>query len=90
MAALFQQLKLKGLTLRNRIGVPPMCQYMAQDGLANNWHQIHYATLSRGGAGLVTVEATAVSPEGRITPACLGLWNDNQAEPLSAIAQSIR
>ncbi len=90
MAALFQQLKLKGLTLRNRIGVPPMCQYMAQDGLANSWHQIHYATLSRGGAGLVTVEATAVSPEGRITPACLGLWNDNQAEPLSVIAQSIR
>lgn len=90
MAALFQPLKLKGMSLRNRIGVPPMCQYMAQDGLANDWHLTHYATLARGGAGLVTVEATAVSPEGRITPACLGLWNDTQADPLSAIAQSIR
>jgi len=90
LAALFQQLKLKGMTLRNRIGVPPMCQYMGQDGLANDWHQTHYTTLARGGAGLVTVEATAVSPEGRITPACLGLWNDAQAEPLAAIAQSIR
>ena len=90
MAFLFDSLRLKDVVLRNRIGVPPMCQYMGQDGLANDWHQTHYTTLARGGAGLVTVEATAVSPEGRITPACLGLWNDAQAEPLAAIAQSIR
>lgn len=90
MTLLFDSLRLKDVVLRNRIGVPPMCQYMGQDGLANDWHQTHYTTLARGGAGLVTVEATAVSPEGRITPACLGLWNDAQAEPLAAIAQSIR
>ena len=90
MTFLFDSLRLKDVVLRNRIGVPPMCQYMGQDGLANDWHQTHYTTLARGGAGLVTVEATAVSPEGHITPACLGLWNDAQAEPLAAIAQSIR
>lgn len=90
MAFLFEPLRLKDVVLRNRIGVPPMCQYMAQEGLASDWHHSHYAALARGGAALVTVEATAVSPEGRITPACLGLWNDAQAEPLAAIAQSIR
>lgn len=90
MPFLFEPLRLKDVVLRNRIGVPPMCQYMAQEGLANDWHHSHYAALARGGAALVTVEATAVSPEGRITPACLGLWNDAQAEPLAAIAQSIR
>jgi 2,4-dienoyl-CoA reductase-like NADH-dependent reductase (Old Yellow Enzyme family) len=90
MAFLFEPLRLKDVVLRNRIGVPPMCQYMAQEGLANDWHHSHYAALARGGAALVTVEAAAVSPEGRITPACLGLWNDAQAEPLAAIAQSIR
>ena len=90
MASLFEPLRLKDAVLRNRIGVPPMCQYMAQDGLANDWHHAHYTALARGGAGLITVEATAVSPEGRITPACLGLWNDAQAEPLAQIAQSIR
>jgi len=63
---------------------------MAQEGLANDWHRVHYATLARGGAALVTVEATAVAPEGRITPACLGLWNDAQAEVLAPIAQAIR
>ncbi|MFY7850457.1 MAG: NADH:flavin oxidoreductase/NADH oxidase [Brevundimonas sp.] len=90
MAFLFEPLRFKDAVLRNRIGVPPMCQYMAQDGLANDWHHSHYAALARGGAALVTVEATAVSPEGRITPACLGLWNDAQAESLAAIAQLIR
>ena len=62
MSALFQPFTLKDVTLRNRIAVPPMCQYMATDGLANDWHRIHLPSLARGGAGLVIVEATAVSP----------------------------
>lgn len=90
MSSLFEPFKLKDVTLRNRIAVPPMCQYMATDGVANDWHRVHLASLGRGGAGLVIVEATAVSPEGRITPACLGLWNDAQAEALAPIAASIK
>lgn len=89
-ANLFSPFELKGVRLRNRIAVPPMCQYLAQDGLANGWHAAHYAALARGGAGLVIVEATAVSPEGRITPGCLGLWNDGQTRALAPIARSIR
>jgi len=63
---------------------------MAEDGLANNWHKVHYTSLARGGSGLVIVEATAVSPEGRITPNCLGIWNDEQAEQLREIATAIK
>ena len=76
MSALFTPFKLKDLNLRNRIAVPPMCQYMAVDGKANEWHLSHYASIARGGAGLVIVEATAVAPEGRITPGCTGIWSD--------------
>ncbi len=90
MSALFSSFQLKDVTLRNRIAVPPMCQYSATDGLPNDWHGAHYASLGRGGAGLVIVEATAVSPEGRITPACLGLWNDEQAAGLARIASAIK
>lgn len=90
MSALFTPFSLKDVTLRNRIAVPPMCQYSAEDGLANEWHLSHYASLARGGAGLVIVEATAVSPEGRISPACLGLWNDEQAAELAKIASAIK
>ena len=90
MSALFSSFKLKDVTLRNRIAVPPMCQYSARDGLTNDWHATHYASLARGGAGLLIVEATAVAPEGRITPACLGLWNDEQAARLAKIAASIK
>lgn len=90
MSALFQPFKLKDLSLRNRIAVPPMCQYMAIDGVVNDWHQVHYPALARGGAGLLIVEATAVSPEGRITPGCTGLWNDTQAEALAPIAAAIK
>ncbi|PKU23564.1 NADH:flavin oxidoreductase/NADH oxidase [Telmatospirillum siberiense] len=89
MPTLFEPFSLKGVTLRNRIAVSPMCQYMATDGLANDWHQAHYTSLARGGAGLVIVEATAVSPEGRITPGCLGLWSDAHAEALRPIAAAI-
>ncbi|QLF92811.1 NADH:flavin oxidoreductase/NADH oxidase [Pseudomonas sp. ABC1] len=90
MSALFSPLKLKGVTLRNRIAVPPMCQYQAVDGLINDWHQVHYASLARGGAGLVVVEATAVSPEGRISPACAGLWTDEQARAFVPVVKAIK
>jgi NADPH2 dehydrogenase len=86
---LFSPLTLGGVTLRNRIVASPMCQYSADDGLANAWHRAHYPALARGGAGLVFVEATAVSPEGRITPGCLGLWNDAQAAALAPIVADI-
>ena len=90
MSALFTNFKLKDITLRNRIAVAPMCQYSAQDGLVNDWHDAHYASLGQGGAGLIVVEATAVAPEGRITPGCLGLWNDAQAAGLARVARAIK
>jgi hypothetical protein len=90
MSALFTPFTLKDVTLRNRVAVPPMCQYSARDGFVSEWHQAHYTALARGGAGLVIVEATGVLPEGRITPACLGLWDDAQAEGLARIAAAIK
>jgi len=90
MAALFEPYTLKDVTLRNRIAIPPMCQYMAENGLINDWHQVHYASLARGGAGLVVVEATAVSPEGRITPGCAGIWNDAQAQAFVPVVKAIK
>jgi 2,4-dienoyl-CoA reductase-like NADH-dependent reductase (Old Yellow Enzyme family) len=63
---LFTPFKLKNIVLPNRIAVPPMCQYVSEEGMPNDWHITHYAQFARGGAGLVIVEATAVSPEGRI------------------------
>ncbi|HEY1941075.1 MAG TPA: NADH:flavin oxidoreductase/NADH oxidase [Roseiarcus sp.] len=90
MPSLFDPFALKAVTLRNRIAVSPMCQYSAEDGVANDWHHIHLAALARGGSGLVVVEATGVSPEGRITPGCLGLWNDAQAEALAPAVAAIK
>ena len=90
MTDLFSSYQLKDVLLKNRIAIPPMCQYMAEDGLVNDWHKVHYASLARGGSGLVIVEATAVAPEGRITPHCLGLWNDAQADQLREIAAAIK
>jgi len=90
MSALFEPFKLKGVSLRNRIAVPPMCQYMAEDGVINDWHHVHLAQIARGGAGLVIVEATAVSPEGRITPGCTGLWNDAQAQAFAPTVAAIK
>ena len=90
MTALFTPFQLKDVTLRNRIAVPPMCQYSAIDGKVTDWHLAHYTSIARGGAGLVIVEATGVSPEGRITPACLGLWSDEHIEGLAEIAQAIK
>ena len=76
MSALFEPLALRGLTLKNRITVSPMCQYSAVDGFANDWHLVHLGSRAVGGAGLIILEATAVSPEGRITPDDLGIWQD--------------
>lgn len=81
---------LRGLTLRNRIVMSPMCQYCAQDGRADDWHLVHLGSRAVGGAGLIMVEATAVTPQGRITPGCLGLWDDGQIEPLARIARFVR
>lgn len=90
MPALFEPFSIKSLTLRNRIAVPPMCQYSAINGKVNDWHHINYASMARGGAGLVILEATAVAPEGRITPGCAGIWNDDLAQALAPIARAIR
>jgi 2,4-dienoyl-CoA reductase-like NADH-dependent reductase (Old Yellow Enzyme family) len=87
---LFQPLTVRSVTLRNRIGVSPMCQYSAEDGVANDWHYVHLGSRAVGGAGLVIVEATAVAPEGRITPGCLGLWSEKHVEPLSRIAKFVK
>jgi 2,4-dienoyl-CoA reductase-like NADH-dependent reductase (Old Yellow Enzyme family) len=90
MSHLFSPYCLKEVTLKNRIVVSPMCQYQAVDGKVSDWHLPHYASLARGGAGLVIVEATAVTPEGRITPGDLGLWSDDHIDGLRAIANAIR
>ena len=90
MARLFDPFTLRGVRFRNRIGVSPMCQYSALDGVAQDWHLVHLGARAAGGAGLVMVEATAVLPEGRISPWDVGLWEDRQAEPLARIAAFIR
>ncbi|MEJ0088596.1 MAG: NADH:flavin oxidoreductase/NADH oxidase [Limisphaerales bacterium] len=87
---LFQPLTLRSITLRNRIGVSPMCQYSAENGMANDWHFVHLGSRAVGGAGIVIVEATGVAPEGRITPGCLGLWNEKHIEPLARIAKLVK
>jgi len=83
---LFQELSLRGLSLRNRIAMSPMCQYSAHDGLANEWHFAHYGARAALGLGLMLVEATAVEARGRITPHDLGIWTDDQAAALGRIA----
>lgn len=89
--ALFTPLQLRETVIRNRIWIPPMCQYSVseRDGMPNNWHLMHYGSFARGGAGLVTVEATAVSPEGRISPQDLGLWNDFQRDAFGPVTELI-
>jgi 2,4-dienoyl-CoA reductase (NADPH2) len=74
---------------RNRIGMSPMCQYIARDGLADDWHLVHLGSRASGGVGLVVVEATAVTPEGRITPGDLGIWDDRHVEPLGRIVRFV-
>ena len=88
--SLFSPLTLRSVTSRTRIGVSPMCQDSATDGVANDWHYVHLGSRAVGGAGLVIVEATGVAPEGRITPGCLGLWSEKQIEPLARIAKFVK
>jgi 2,4-dienoyl-CoA reductase-like NADH-dependent reductase (Old Yellow Enzyme family) len=89
MSSLFEPLALRGLTLKNRIVVSPMCQYSSVDGFANDWHLVHLGSRAVGGASLLIVEATAVSPEGRITPDDLGIWQDEHVEFLRRINQFV-
>ena len=83
---LFQPITLRGVTAKNRILLSPMCQYSAIDGVANDWHLVHLGKFAQGGAGIVMVEATAVTAEGRITHGDVGLWHDGQTAPLKRIA----
>ena len=86
---LFRPLRLRSVTVRNRIMMSPMCQYSATDGLTDDWHFAHLAARATGGAGIVSVEATHVEPRGRITKHCLGLWNDEQRDRLARIARFV-
>ncbi len=89
MSKLFSPVQMRSLTLRNRIMVAPMCQYSSCDGLPNTWHMVHLGSRAVGGAAVVMVEATAVCPEGRISPSDCGLWNDAQAKAFAPIAAFI-
>lgn len=86
---LFSPVTLRGLTLRNRVAVSPMCQYSSDDGFANDWHLVHLGARAVGGAGLVLLEATAVVPEGRISPRDLGLWDDRHVDMLARVVRFI-
>ena len=87
---LLSPLALRSLTLRNRIAMAPMCQYSAEEGMANDWHLVHLGSRAVGGVGLVLVEATGVTADGRITPGDLGIWSDAHIEPLARIARFVR
>jgi 2,4-dienoyl-CoA reductase-like NADH-dependent reductase (Old Yellow Enzyme family) len=80
---------VRGVTLRNRIVMSPMCQYSAEEGLANDWHLVHLGSRAAGGVGLVMVEATAVTRDGRISPGDMGIWSDDHIEPLARIARYV-
>lgn len=86
---LFSPLRIRGVELRNRIVMSPMCQYCAHDGFADDWHLVHLGSRAVGGVALVMVEATAVTRGGRITPADLGIWSDDHIEPLARIARFV-
>jgi 2,4-dienoyl-CoA reductase-like NADH-dependent reductase (Old Yellow Enzyme family) len=87
---LLSPLTLRSLTVRNRIAMAPMCQYSAEEGMANDWHLVHLGSRAVGGAGLVIVEATGVTWDGRITPGDLGIWGDDHIEPLARIARFLK
>src|SRR5438046_6389080 len=89
MAGLFDPLAIRDLTFANRVFVSPMCQYSSQDGYATDWHLVHLGSRAVGGAGLIFTEATAVLPEGRISPQDLGIWDDGHIEMLSRIVRFI-
>lgn len=85
MTTLFDPFALRGVTLRHRLVVPPMCQYSAVDGIANDWHFANYSRFAMGGAAMVIIEATAIDPRGRISRGDLGLWRDEQIAPMRSI-----
>ena len=87
---LFESYKLREVEFRNRIWVAPMCQYSSEDGMPNDWHLVHLGSRAVGGAGLIIQEATAVSPEGRISPADAGIWSDAHAEAYKKITKFIK
>lgn len=89
MAHLFEPLTLRSITFPNRIAVSPMCQYSCEDGLVSDWHLVHLGSRAVGGAGIVFVEATAVLPQGRISPQDTGIWSDAHVEPLARIVRFI-
>ena len=89
MSKLFSPLSIKSITLKNRITVSPMCQYSSVDGFANDWHLVHLGSRAIGGAGLIISEATAVSPEGRISSQDLGIWKDGHIDKLKQITSFI-
>lgn len=89
MSILFTPIRIRGIEIRNRVWVAPMCMYSAEEGHPTDWHLVHLGSLARGGAGLVVLEATAVTPEGRITPGDLGIWSDEHVEPLRTLATFI-
>lgn len=89
MAHLFEPFTLRSVTLRNRIGVSPMCQYSSEDGMPNDWHLVHLGSRAVGGAALVTMEATAVEPRGRISPQDMGIWSDRHIEAHARIARFV-
>jgi len=90
MSQLFTPLWIRDIPLSNRIVVSPMCQYSSQDGMADDWHLVHLGSRAVGGAGLIFTEATAVSPEGRISPADLGIWKDEHIDGLKRIVKFVR
>jgi 2,4-dienoyl-CoA reductase-like NADH-dependent reductase (Old Yellow Enzyme family) len=90
MASLFQPFQLKDVSLRNRVAVSPMCQYSSDNGFLNDWHLVHLGSRAVGGAGLVVVEATAVSSEGRISPADSGIYLEEHVEPLTRISRFLK
>ncbi len=90
MPELFDSLKLRDISIRNRLGVSPMCMYSSETGRATDWHIVHLGARAVGGWGLIVAEATAVTAEGRISPHDAGLWNDDQIEPLARITQFIK
>lgn len=90
MAELFREFRLKDVVLRNRITVSPMCQYSSENGFPNDWHFVHLGSRAVGGAGLVIVEATAVTPEGRISPADSGIYLDDHVEPFARISRFLK
>ncbi len=89
-SSLLTPLTLRGVTLRNRIVMSPMCQYSAEEGMANDWHLVHLGSRAVGGAGLIFVEATAVNRDGRISPSDTGIWSDEHVEPLARIARFVQ